>query len=96
MPGHELLHRLAIMNSCEKKCNAQLGLSSRVSKNEAQSILIYLIFPISWNEDSVGAQNSPCMIIAEQKQNRNREQHLGSGTLAGLKMIWPLEEIVFF
>lgn len=61
MPGHELFHRLAIMNSCEKKCSAQLGLSSRVPKNEVQSILIYLIFSINWNEDSIGAQNSPCM-----------------------------------
>lgn len=97
MPGHELFHSLAIMNPCEKKCSAQLGLSSRVSKNEVQPILIYLIFPTNWNEDSVGAQNSPCMTVAEQKQdNRNGEQHVGSGTLTGLKMIRPLKEIVFF
>lgn len=97
MPGHELFHRPAIMNSCEKNHSAQLGLSSRVPKNEVQSILIYLIFPINWNEDSVGPQNSPCTIVAEQKQdNRNGEQHLRNGTLTGLKMIWPLKEIVFF
>lgn len=32
----------------------------------------------------MGAQNSPCTIAAEQKQdNRNGEQHPGSGTLTG-------------
>lgn len=85
------------MNSCEKNHSAQLGLSSRVPKNEVQSILIYLIFPMNWNEDSVGVQNSPCIIVAGRKQdNRNGEQHLGSGTLTGLKTICLLKEIVFF
>lgn len=57
----------------KKKSNAQLALSSRVPKDEVQSMLIYLIFLVNRNENSVGAQYSSYMIVTEQKQlDKNR------------------------
>lgn len=57
----------------KKKSNAQLALSSRVPKDEVQSMLIYLIFLVNQNENSVGAQYSSYMFVTEQKQlDKNR------------------------